>query len=70
MPPGIVAGFALDRHGVLGEYRRGVEQRAMVLAAIEAVAQADPIGLARGFDPDVATQATTGKSVHAASPEQ
>src|SRR3546814_9790813 len=40
-PSGVVARFAFDRHRVAREYRGGVEQRAVVLAAIEAVADAD-----------------------------
>src|SRR3546814_560797 len=37
-PPGVVARFALDRHRVAREYRGGVEQGPVVLAAVEAVA--------------------------------
>jgi hypothetical protein len=40
----------------------------MMLAAVETVAQADPIRTSRRFDSDVAAQAATGKSVHAAPP--
>src|SRR5690606_36734180 len=44
MSPGIGVRLALDRHRILREYRGGVEKRAMVLAAVEAVAEADPVG--------------------------
>jgi len=40
----------------------------VVLAAVEAVTQADPVGAPRRHDADVAAQAAAGKSVHAASP--
>src|SRR3546814_3664547 len=42
-PPGVVARFALDRHRVAREYRGGVEQGPVVLAAVEAVADADTV---------------------------
>src|SRR5690606_3034647 len=37
-PPGVIAHLALDHYRVPREYRGGVEQRPMVLAAVEAVA--------------------------------
>jgi hypothetical protein len=40
----------------------------MMLAAVEAVTKADPVGGARRHNSDVAAQATAGESVHAASP--
>ena len=43
MPTGVGAGLALDRHRLLGEDRGCMEQRTMMLAAIEAVAKADAI---------------------------
>src|SRR3546814_14165441 len=49
-------------------FRSGVEQRAVVLAAIEAVADADAARRPRCRESDAAAQATTGVSVHAASP--
>jgi hypothetical protein len=45
---------SLDRHGFLGEYRGGVKQRSMVLAAIETVANADAIWLTHDRDAEVA----------------
>ncbi len=68
MPPGIVAGLALDRHRILKEYRGSVKQRPMMLAAIETVAKPDPVWASQRHNPDVAAQATAGKSVNAASP--
>jgi hypothetical protein len=44
MPSGIVARFALDRHRILREYRGSVKEGAMMLAAVETVTKADPIG--------------------------
>ena len=68
MPPGIVACFALDRHRIQREYRGGVEQGSVVLAAVEAVTKSDPVWESRRRDSDVAAQATAGEAVHAASP--
>ena len=43
-PPGVVACFTSDRHRILGEHRGSVKQRPMMLAAVETVAKADPVG--------------------------
>jgi hypothetical protein len=40
----------------------------MMLAAVETVTKADPVGEARRHNPDVAAQATAREPVHAASP--
>jgi hypothetical protein len=40
---GVVACFAVDRHGILRENGGRVKKRAMMLAAVEAVTKADPI---------------------------
>lgn len=61
----VVAGVAFDADRVGGEDRRGVEQGAVVFAAVQAVAQADPVGPAGGDDADLAAQAAGGGSVHA-----
>lgn len=66
--PPIVSGLAIDRHGLLGKNRGRVKERAMMLAAIEAVAEADPVWSPRCHKPDTAAQATAGESVHAAPP--
>ena len=42
--------------------------RPVVLAAVETVTKADPVGEPRRLDPNVAAQATARESVHAASP--
>jgi len=55
-----VAGFAFDRHRVLRKDRRCVEECAVVLAAIETVADADAVRLTRCDNSNVAAQATTG----------
>src|SRR3546814_8426736 len=56
-PPAVFVRFAVDRHRILGKHRRGVEQRAVMLAAVEAVTDADPVRRSRRHDPDVAAQA-------------
>src|SRR5690606_36369408 len=68
MAPCVVTGFALDAHRRLREHRGRVEQRAMMLAAVETVAQADPRGAPRRQHPHVPADATGGDSVHAATP--
>jgi hypothetical protein len=70
MAPGIVPGFALDRHRVLREYRRSVKERPMVLATIEAVTKTDPVRLPHRHKPDIAAQASTRKSLHVCPPLQ
>lgn len=62
-PPRVVPGFTLDRHRVLREDSGRVEQRAMVLAAIEAMANARAVRASRRHGPHVAAQATAGESV-------
>jgi hypothetical protein len=42
-----------------------VEKRAVMLAAVETVAKADPVRASRRHDPHVATQAAAGEPVHA-----
>lgn len=42
-PALVVAGFAGDRHRVLRKDGGGVEKRSMMLAAVEAMTQADPV---------------------------
>jgi hypothetical protein len=67
-PPGIVAGFAVDRHRIPREHGGCVKKGSMMLAAIEAVAKADPVWPTRRHNSDVAAQATAREPVHAASP--
>jgi hypothetical protein len=40
----------------------------MMLAAVETVTKADPVWGSRRHNSDVAAEATTGESLHAASP--
>jgi hypothetical protein len=54
MPPGVVAGFAVYGHRGFREHRGGVKQRAVMLAAVEAVTDADAVRATRGHDADVA----------------
>ena len=42
-----------------------MEQGAVMLPAIHAVAQADTVGTAGGFDPDIAAGAATSEPFHA-----
>jgi len=67
-PPGVLACFAIDRHCILREHRGSVEKGAMMLATVETVTEADPVGGSRRHNSDAAAQATTRELVHAASP--
>ncbi|GLK57530.1 hypothetical protein GCM10008170_35500 [Methylopila capsulata] len=58
----------MDRDRILGKHRGGVKQRAVVLAAVEAVTEPDPVGTSRRHDPDIAAETTTCKSLHGRSP--
>lgn len=53
MPPGIALRFALDVYRILGEYRRCVKQGAMMFAAIEAMAEANPVWPPHGHKPHI-----------------
>src|SRR5438876_11316025 len=66
-PPGIVACLAVDRHRLLREHRCSVKKRAMMLAAVETVTDADPVWATRRYKSDIAAQTTTGETVHVAS---
>ncbi|PAV66736.1 hypothetical protein WR25_18108 [Diploscapter pachys] len=50
IPVAVVRGFPADTHGLLGEHRRSAEQRTVMLAAIQAMAQPDPSRPPLGFD--------------------
>src|ERR1043165_5387237 len=52
-PPGVVAGFAIDRHRILREHRGSVKKGPMMLAAVETVTKADPVGKPRRHNSDV-----------------
>ncbi|AEQ50203.1 hypothetical protein KKY_156 [Pelagibacterium halotolerans B2] len=45
-----------------------MKKRAMMLAALQTMANANPVRRTRRFNPDVAAQASTGKVVHSTSP--
>ena len=64
MTPGIVASLTFDLHRILRENRGCMKQRAMMLAAIEAVTNADTVGTARRLNSDVAAQATAAEPFH------
>lgn len=59
-----VAGFASDGDGGLWENSRGVEQRAVMFTAIEAVAEANAGGRARGGYADRTAETATGDLRH------
>jgi hypothetical protein len=65
MPPGILTRLARDAHRIFREDRRSVEQGAMVLAAVEAVAEPDAVRLPGRHDPNVSAQASAGELLHA-----
>jgi hypothetical protein len=67
-PPVVVAGFALNRHRILREYRGSMKKGPMMLAALKTVTKADPVWASRRYNSDLAAHATAGESVHAASP--
>src|SRR5205814_9034394 len=69
-PSGVVACFAIDRHRILREHRGSMKKRTMMLAAVETVTKADPVGEPRRHNSDVAAKATTRESVHAAAPQK
>ena len=62
MPSLVVVRFALDRYRSLGEDRGGMKQRAVMLAAVETVAEADPVGASRRNEADGAAKAPAGES--------
>src|SRR4051812_35166244 len=66
MPAGERMGFAVDLHRILWEDRGCVKERAVMLAAIHAVAEADAIGAPGGDDTDVAAEAGAGDFIHGA----
>lgn len=67
VPTRVVLGHALDRHRLLWEDRRGVEERSVMLAAVQAVADADSAWNPRGLKPDLAAKAAAMDVVHDAS---
>ncbi len=59
VPSGVFGRLTLDGHRILREHRSGVEQRAVMLTAVQAMTDADSIGLPRRHDAHVAAQAAT-----------
>ena len=68
MSAAIVAGLAFDGHCILREYRRGEEKRAVMFAAVEAMAKPDAVRRACCRDPNIAAQAASGNLLHTAPP--
>jgi len=64
MAPRIIAGLALDRHGLLRENRGCVEEGAVMLATVKTVAKADSVRTSESRNSDVAAQATAGVFCH------
>lgn len=64
----IVAYFTLDYHRITREYRGSVKKGAMMLAAIKAMADPDPVWQARCDNPDLAAEATASEPVHVPLP--
>src|SRR5690348_6005075 len=64
MPAGVRARLAFDADCSLGEYRGRMEERAVMLAAIEAMAEADAIRASCRDEADIAAQATAREPVH------
>src|SRR5690606_40953570 len=64
----VVTCFAINGHRILRIHRSRVKQRPVMLSAIEAVTDADPVRKPGRHNSDVAAKATASESVHAASP--
>ncbi len=62
--------LAVDRHGILRKYRRGMKESAMVFAAIEAVANTDAVREPRSDYPNIAAQAAASELPHRTSPRE
>ena len=56
-------------YGLSGKNRGGMEKRAMVFAAVEAVTDADAVWLSSCCETNIATEATAGELGHAAPSE-
>jgi hypothetical protein len=67
-PAAIVACFTFDRYRITREYRGSMKKRAMVLAAIEAMAESDPIWQPRRHNSDLAAKAAARELVHIPHP--
>ncbi len=63
-PSGVAARLAMNYNRILREYRRCVEQRTMMLAAVHAVTDANSIRASCCYDADFAAQAATFELIH------
>src|SRR5205085_5633876 len=61
---GVVVRLARDGHRIFWEDRGSVKQGSMVLAAVETVANADPVREPQRDNPDIATQTAAREPVH------
>ena len=64
MPSLIIACFPRNRDSAVLKNRRGMKQRTVMLAAIKAMTQPNPIGFVLCFEADLAAQAATGRGFH------
>src|SRR5690606_26827276 len=64
----VFGGGAADADSLRREYRRGMEQRTVELAAVEAVADADAVRQAGGDQPHRSAQTASGESFHQGHP--
>jgi hypothetical protein len=63
-------GFTADGHRVLRKYRRSMKQRTVDLATVQAMAQSNPVRLAKGLKTHIAAQASAGKCSHGSAPSR
>src|SRR5690606_10098477 len=64
----VFGGGAADADSLRREYRRGMEQRTVELAAVETVADADAVRQAGGDQPHRSAQTASGESFHQGLP--
>ena len=64
MATGVAVSLAGDSHRFLRKDGRRVEKRAVVLATVQAVADADAIGIAAGLETDLAAEAAAIELAH------
>lgn len=69
-PAGIVACFSFDCHCLLREDGGSMEQGSVMLATVEAMAKADPVGFSRRHKSQIAAAAAASETIHAVSPPQ
>ena len=64
MPPVVMSGFTRDLHRIRGKNRSRKEQRPMVFAAVQTVADPDTFRCAEGLDPDSPAQTAPFDLIH------